>query len=66
MTFTIKVPIAEADAVATLKPVLQAITMQNKACNVLIRSRIDGLGTPDAKVTLTFDDAACEMASPTG
>jgi len=62
MTFTVTKPIAEGDVAATLKLVLQEIVRQNKVCTVLTKSRVEGLGTGQAQVVLTFDDAACEKA----
>lgn len=62
MIFQVIKPIAERDTVATLKLVLQEVVRQNKACTVLTRSSIQGLGTPHAQVVLTFDDALCNKA----
>lgn len=62
MTFTVTKPIAEGDVAATLKLVLQEVAKQNKVCTVLTKARIEGLGTAEARVLLTFDDAACEKA----
>lgn len=60
MQFTVTKPIAEGDVAATLKLVLQEVVKQNKVCTVLTKSRVVGLGTVEASVILTFDDAGCE------
>ena len=64
MSFTVTKPIAEGDVAATLKLVLQEVVKQNKVCTVLTKSRIVGLGTAEASIQLTFDDAACQTAPP--
>lgn len=61
MTITVPKPIAEGDVAATLRLVLQEVIKQNRVCTVLTKFRIEGLGTSDARVLLTFDDALCEM-----
>lgn len=63
MTFTVTKPIAEGDVAATLKLVLQEIVRQNKVCTVLTESRLEGLGSAQARVLLTFDESGCERAT---
>jgi hypothetical protein len=61
MPFSVSKSINEADVAATLRLVLQEVVRQNRACTVLTRSSIQGLGTHAAKVVLTFDDASCQQ-----
>jgi hypothetical protein len=60
MSITVTKPIAEGDVAATLRLVLQEVVKQNKVCTVLTKSKIEGLGTVEARVVLTFDDAKCD------
>ncbi|MEO8314204.1 MAG: hypothetical protein ABI645_05360 [Pseudomonadota bacterium] len=66
MPFSVTKQIAEGDVAATLKAVLQEVVKQNRACTVLTRSTVEGLGTEEARVILTFDDAKCEKSKPAG
>lgn len=66
MPFPVTKPIAEGDVAATLRVVLQEVVKQNRACTVLTKSTIEGLGTEEARVILMFDDAKCEKSKPVG
>jgi len=62
MTFPVAKPIDEHDVATTLELVLQEVVKQNKRCIVLTKSSVEDLGTANARVILTFDDAKCEKA----
>lgn len=60
MPFPVTISIAEGEVAATLKLVLQEVVKQNKVCTSLTKSRIEGIGTEQARVILTFDDSMCK------
>lgn len=64
MPSTVTKPIDEGDVAGTLELVLKEIVKQNKVCTVLTKSRVVDLGTAEASVELTFDEARCEKVPP--
>jgi hypothetical protein len=60
MTFTVERSIDEQDVAASLTQALQEVKRQNKVCIVLTKFSVEGLGTAQARVVLTFDDAKCK------
>lgn len=63
-TFTDTKKVAEGDVALTLRNVLSEVRRQNEECIALVAFRVEKLGTPEARVVLTFDDEACAHTSP--
>jgi hypothetical protein len=59
MTFIVEKSIDEQDVTTSLSQALQEVKKQNKVCIVLTKFSVEGLGTANARVVLTFDEAKC-------
>ena len=62
-TFPVTKKVAEGDVALTLRSVMSEVRRQNEECIALVAFRVEKLGTPDARVVMTFDDEACAKKS---
>lgn len=60
MTFIVEKSIDEQDVTTSLSQALQEVKKQNRVCIVLTKFSVEGLGTANARVVLTFDEAKCK------